>query len=91
MDDNLNTKVINNTIANGIATLIKLEEQGEKLRRVETNINHIDDTLNYSDFIVKTMESLYSNVKKNLGYLFYRNNNNDISDNDTTPVNIDTE
>ena len=94
MDDNLNTKVINNTIANGIATLIKLEEQGEKLRRVETNINHIDDTLNYSDFIVKTMESLYSNVKKNLGYLFYRNNNHDTIDNDNIDANngnIDTE
>ena len=26
-----------------------LEEQGEKLRRVETNINHIDDTLNFDE------------------------------------------
>ena len=87
MNDNLNTKVMNNTIAKGIATLYKLEEQGEKLRRVETNINHIDDTLNYSDYVVKTMESLYSNVKKNLGYLFYRNNNNDTIDNDNSDSN----
>ena len=91
MDDNLNTKVMNNTIAEGIATLIKLEEQGEKLRRVETNINRIDETLSYSDYVVKTMESLYSNIKKNLGYLFLKDNEQVILNNDTTPVNIDTE
>ena len=102
MDDNLNTKVINNTedtIAKGIATLNKLEEQGEKLKRAENSINNIDNTLKYSDYVVKTMESLYSNVKKNLGYLFYsnNNNNNDIPENDNSDANsvnignIDTE
>ena len=100
MDDNLNTKVINNTedtIAKGIATLNKLEEQGDKLKRAENSINNIDNTLKYSDYVVKTMESLYSNVKKNLGYLFYRNNNNDIPENDNSDANsvnignIDTE
>jgi len=95
MDDKLKIVQINteDTIVKGITTLNKLEEQGDKLRRAENSINNIDNTLKYSDYVVKTMESLYSNIKKNLGYLFLKNKDNEqvILNNDNSdmnPVNI---
>ena len=76
-------KETNEIIEKGKETLNKLETQGNKLKKIDTSLVNINNNIESSNYLVKTMESIFLNIRNNISYLFSKNER-EVSQNQVT-------